>query len=234
MGKIVGAELPFFLPAPHFFLRMAVTDIFVIADSLSFSPRSAVQRTSVIHQGKKLRLTVPVHGHYTVPVNEIRIDHHGRWQKEMLKNIRRIFRLSPYFDEFYPALEMILLKEQDYLWELNLELILWFIRIWKISPRIMLLSDLFSAFPLEDPVWAICRKLSASHYVIDDNNRKFVNPEKLKKGGVEVLDWEDYGKFIPSELSVHDDCSALEMLFEQGPMAEILFKNVRDRYAAKI
>ena len=230
MSKIIGAELPFFLPSPLFFLRLACSSEFMIADLVDFSPRSPIQRTQIKIHNKRHWLTVPVHGASKIPLNQIRIDQHGGWQNTIVKNIRFAFKESPYFHEFYPELVSLFKKRYEYLSVLNMALISWLVKIWQIPTSMVLMSERFSQKPSGDLIISVCRELNGDTYMVDDLNRDFVNPGILTEAKIGIASASDYMQFVPLELTFDPQISSLELLFDHGPMARILFQYAKSSY----
>lgn len=70
-------------------------------------------------QGLQL-LTVPVQLHGKILAKDLKIDHTEAWGKFQLKAIRTAYGKAPYFEEFFPNIERILLKPTNYLLDLQL------------------------------------------------------------------------------------------------------------------
>lgn len=221
----VAAELPHFLPALPFFLRMAASDVFFLADLLPFSSRSPVQRAQIIIQDDLKWLTIPVFNKKQNPINEIRIDYHQNWGNKIVRRIKSAFHNFPFFDEFFPRLEAIFFEKSPLLFDLNYKLILWFKEIWNIESNIKLLSDISTTIPNVDLPVFLCNSSNSKSYIVDHFNRPFINYEQMKTSAITVIDM-DYEVSIPLELRANQTVSAINMLFKHGPLPSVLFKEI--------
>lgn len=222
---VVAAELPHFLPAMPFFLRMASSDVFFLADLLPFSSRGPVQRSQIIIQDDIKWLTIPVFSKKQSPINEIRIDYHQNWANKITRRIKSAFHNFPYFEEFFPRLEEIILEKNHFLFNLNYKLILWLKECWNIESNIKLLSDTSRTIPDVDLPVFLCESSNSKSYIVDHFNRPFINFEQMKMDDITVIDM-DYEVSLPLELRADQTVSAIHMLFKHGPLASVLFKEI--------
>ena len=225
---IVAAELPHFIPSFQFFLRMAVADIFVLADNLDFSSRSPVQRMTINIQDHNKWLTVPTHYRQNAQINSTKIDYHENWSEKIWRSIRFAFHQLPFFEEFFPAVHSWLSTDFQSISHLNNTYIEWVRNIWGIDTEIRLMSEIFPEKLDGDPALVLCRRLNGTHYVIDNKNRNFVDSDRMSNAGIKLISMDDYLSYLPLELENNTENSSLELLFEHGPQMSALFSNIKE------
>ena len=224
---LLGAELPLFIPSLDFFLRLASSDIFVIADSLKFSSRSSVQRRQLIIQEQEKWITVPVHFTEGDQIREVKIDYHENWQAKIIRTLRFAYHDFPFFEEFYPGVEKWLANEYQSLAQLNFYFIDYLTKIWDINTEIVHFSSVYADHQM-DLIVNLCKKMEAVLYIVDQNNDKFVDREALDQEGIRTLDMGNYRSYLPEELADKIRASSLELLFEHGPQMQLVFENVKN------
>lgn len=74
----------------------------------------------------RLSLTVPVEGQKGVktPINNIRIIENG-WRKQHVSTLRAAYGRAAYFEHYFDRLESVLLKQEAFLFDLNMRALDW-------------------------------------------------------------------------------------------------------------
>src|SRR4030042_75351 len=140
--KVIGILQPGYLPWLGFFAQMLCSDIFVVYDDVQYDKHGWRNRNCVKGPQGPIWLTVPVRtsGLNLPKINEIMIDPaQPRWAKKHCATIRQSYGKAPFFGDYYPALEEVLLFPWKRLLDLDLELIRLLAR-WLEVERELLLS----------------------------------------------------------------------------------------------
>ena len=141
-------------------------------------------------------LTVPVYqgSCHKTPVKNIRIDYSKRWQQVHLRAIIASYRSSPYFEFYFEGLEKIILKNHEFLLDLNT----------------LLTEALLKLLGIQKPVYYTTSftPLGTSEY----DFRYKITPKKVSNFLL-----QDYPKvFDHNPDSVHGT-SIIDLLFNMGP-----------------
>ena len=121
-GKILisSAYLP---PVEYFSLISRANEIFVEREE-NYLKQTFRNRCCIVSAHGPQILTIPVclGSFHKTAVKNIRIDYSKRWQQVHLRAIIASYRSSPYFEFYFEDLEKIILKNPEFLLDLNTEL----------------------------------------------------------------------------------------------------------------
>ena len=121
-GKILisSAYLP---PIEYFSLILKADKVFIEREE-NYLKQTYRNRCYILSAHGLQILTVPVYlgGLHKTPVKNIRIDYSKRWQQVHSRAIIASYRSSPYFEFYFEDLEKIILKNHEFLLDLNTEL----------------------------------------------------------------------------------------------------------------
>lgn len=204
---------PGYLPWLGYFDQELSVDRFVLYDDVQYDRRGWRNRNRLKTPNGPVWLTVPVEqkGRYDQIIRDVRIDNSRPWKKKHLGTVETFYRKAPYFDRLYPEFESILMRDWEYLWELDLEIARWLNGVIGIDTPVMLASELNASGRKSERLLDICRKLGATQYYSGAAARHYLDIELFERAGIEVFfqEYEHpvypqlYGKFI-SHLSVLD------------------------------
>ena len=168
----------------------------------------------------KMWLTVPVIGKSDLkPWNQIEINKNG-WVNKHLSNIESFYKKTPYFNEYYPEIKNIYLKDHNLLIDLTLDLIKHFLKILDKEVKIVLSSDIKTDLKGLDKILYILKNLNATKYISGDGDgsKRYIDEKLFSDQGIELV-WQNYkhpiykqqfNEFIPY-------MSILDLLFNEGP-----------------
>jgi len=198
---IAGILQPSYLPWLGFFEQIHKSDVFVIYDDVQFDKGGWRNRNKIKNSTGAQWLTIPVHVSQGSIIRDIKIDNKKRWQDKHLKSMQQCYSMAPYFSNYFPDFEKILLKKWEFLIDLDMELINQMNKILGIERLI-----------------GILQLLSADTFYEGFSGRDYIDKEDFKKEGIEVVFQEyrhpvyqqQFGKFI-SHLSI------IDLFFNCGP-----------------
>jgi hypothetical protein len=100
------------------------------AEELLLFPQDFYQRQSFLNRSRILlankveTLSVPIQGRRPrIPMSQVKIDYGQKWQSIHLRGIQSAYGKAPFFEYFFPYIQPIVERQQESLWELNLQLL---------------------------------------------------------------------------------------------------------------
>ncbi len=116
---------PCYLPWLGHLRLMALADRFVFLDDAQYSKNSWQNRNRIIlGDGRVAWLTVPiVHDGINTPLNRVRIDVDPRWRRKHVQTLRQSYGRHPHFADLGEILKQIEKGTQEYLADLNCDLL---------------------------------------------------------------------------------------------------------------
>jgi len=114
-----------YLPPAEYFAKIAPASEVYIEREENYIKQTYRNRCYILTVSGLLALTVPVYlgSFHKTPVRDIRIDYSKRWQKVHLGAINAAYGSSPYFIFYYDTIEKIIMKNHEFLLDLNMELL---------------------------------------------------------------------------------------------------------------
>jgi hypothetical protein len=121
-GKILISSA--YLPPIEYFSLILQTDKVFIEREENYLKQTFRNRCYILSAHGQQILTIPVYlgSLHKTPIKDIRVDYSKRWQQVHLRAIIASYRSSPYFEFYFEDLEKIILKNHEFLLELNTEL----------------------------------------------------------------------------------------------------------------
>ena len=218
---VVSIHQPNYIPWLGFFNKILLSDTYVVFDDVQF-PRGKdyANRNQIKTNNGKMWLTIPVIGKSDLkPWNQIEINKNG-WVNKHLSNIESFYKKTPYFNEYYPEIKNIYLKDHNLLIDLTLDLIKHFLKILDKEVKIVLSSDIKTDLKGLDKILYILKNLNATKYISGDGDgsKRYIDEKLFSDQGIELV-WQNYkhpiykqqfNEFIPY-------MSILDLLFNEGP-----------------
>ena len=227
---ILSTNQPYFFPFPAFFLKVHLSDVFVILDEVQF-PRGTtwLTRNRFKNDQGALWMTVPVwkKGLGLQKINEVRIFHEGRWAEKHQTSLRSAYAKSPYIKEHLDFIERIFSPGIEKLIDLNLEIIRYLMKHLRINTRVIMLSELGIDATGNQLLVEICRKVGAETFLAQGPAKKHLDANLLLDAGLRprffslpsLVYPQLWGEFIPN-------LSAFDLILNCGQKShEILVAN---------
>jgi hypothetical protein len=209
---------PRFFPGLHYLHRMMVADIFVIFDTVQFTPR---------HEENRAKLKTPSGpGWLTVPmcqesrgqlILDTRIDKAQPWQRKAVGTLNNLYGKAPYYKTLAPEIISILEKPHETLAQIDRASWEPALRGLGITCQFVYASELPVSGKGPGLLLDICKYLGADTYLSGAFGREYLNVAEFIAEGVEVKFHEytypvypqRYSEFVPF-------LSYLDMLFNVG------------------
>ena len=202
----------------HYLHRMMVADVFVILDTVQFSPRHEENRTKLKGPQGTQWLTVPMRKFSREQlIHDTRIDNSQPWQRKAAKTFSMLYGKAPYYKTYAPDIISIIESPHETLMQLNRA-------SWEPAFRLLRITCQFvcaSELPVqgEGPrlLLDICKYLGTNIYLTGAFGREYLDITEFTAEGVMVRFHEytypvypqRFGNFVPF-------LSYLDMLFNAG------------------
>ena len=124
-----------YLPPAEYFARIRDAGEVLIEREENYHKQSYRNRCYIMTAGGTRYLTVPVYlgSLHKTHIKDIRIDYSKRWQNVHLGALTSAYNSSPFFIYYFEAFEKIILRDYQFLLDLNMELISEILKILKIE-----------------------------------------------------------------------------------------------------
>jgi len=227
---------PGYLPWLGFFDQELSVDLFVLYDDVQFDRRGWRNRNRIKTPNGPAWITVPVlqKGKYEQIIRDVKIDNERPWKKKHLGSIETFYRKAPYFDKLFPEIEEIILRDREYLWELDLALIQWLNCVIGIDTDIKLASELDVSGRKSERLLEICKVLGADEYYSGAAARHYLDIDLFTDAGIDVY-FQEY--IHPVYPQLHGDfithLSALDLVMIAAPASKQIIESGRKWVRAK-
>ena len=119
---------PGYLPYIGFFKKIESSDIFVFLDDVQYEKNSFDNRNKIRTLEGHMWLTVPVYYKFGQFLNEIKIVNNEEWSRKHRKTIKLNYQKATFFTEYWNDIESILSQKWEFLLDLNIKLIEYFLK----------------------------------------------------------------------------------------------------------
>ncbi len=208
------------MPWIGYFGMINSVDEFVFLDNVQFSKRSWQQRNKIKTSNGELFLTVSVmtKGQKDQAIKDTLLDKDHFSPEKMLATISQNYSQTKYFNENFPELKSIFLKNQNNLCDLNIELIEFFCSKMGIKTPFLRSSSLGIEGSKADLLSDICLKRDANIYLSAPGSKEYIEESTaFQDKGIQVV-YHNYehpvyhqkGDFMPY-------MTIVDLLFNEGP-----------------
>jgi hypothetical protein len=225
---------PRFFPGLHYLHRMLVADIFVILDTVQYTPRHEENRTRIKTPQGAQWLTVPMcHLSREQLILETRIDNSQLWQNRLIKTLQTFYSKAPYYRTYAPEIIRVLQTPYETMVELDRA-------SWEPALRLLGVTCTFvraSEIPVSGQgpqlLLDICKYLKVDTYLSGAFGREYLDIDQFAGEGIKV-DFHEYTyPFYPQRFADFIPfLSYLDILFNVGlerdkilPRSEVVLAN---------
>jgi hypothetical protein len=199
---------------------MLQCDIFIIEDNVQFELQGFQNRNRVKTPEGVKWLTVPIE-HVGRPMlfSEVKIANNAEpnWARRHWLTLRHNYCKAPYWKEYCDFFEQTYSDEWTMLMDLNMHIIKGIMQFLNIKTPLIMSSTLNVSGKGSEKVLAQCKALGASVHLSGMGGREYLNLERFKEEGIEVV-FQNFhypvypqlhGSFVP-------DLSVIDYLFCTG------------------
>lgn len=218
MVNVAGIHQPNYIPWLGYFYKIFCSDIFVLLNDVQFSKGTVGNRNKIkTLQGTELLLTAPIvhkNGDF-LNYNKVEIDYKANWQKKHLSSIRQNYSKSPNFKQIFDGFESIVNTRFPNLAELNIALILYFIKLLGINTKIVCSSEIQKDLGTQtERLINICKYFGANTYLSGKGGSNYQDENLFASNGIK-LEYTNYKPFEYRQLTEPfiPNLSILDVLF---------------------
>ena len=182
---IIAIHQPNYLPYLGFFDKMKRSDIFVIYDDAQFNSRDFQHRNKIRTSKGWQWLTVPVEKK-PVPIKEITIKNNVDWSSVHFTAIRANYLKTPYYSVYENEIRRIYEMRYEKLIDLNMNLIHFLMKAFKIDTKILYASDLGFTSKSTERLLEITDALGGDVYLSGPKGRDYMDVSLFEKKGIKV------------------------------------------------
>jgi len=221
---IVGIHQPNYLPYLGFFDKLRKSDVFIIYDDAQFTKGDFQQRNRIrIYHGWKW-LTVPVEKKH-IPINQIKIRNdveiEGKnWQEAHLKEIHDNYKKAPYYPSFEKDILQLYGQEYDMLIDINLKLIEFLMKSFKIDTEIVHSSELGFNSKSTERLVDLVSAVGGDVYLSGPMGKDYLDPRLFDEKKIQVC-FQDFRHPVYKQQydGFEPNMSAIDALLNAGPGA---------------
>lgn len=189
--KRVAVMQPYFLPYIGYFQLINAVDDFIIYDNIQFSKKGWFHRNRFLQNGKDEYFTLPLKKDSDYLDVRDRFLSEG-WESEKDKILRKIkenYRKAPFFEVAFPLIEEIFSFKNTNLFEFSfnsLKILCFWLEIktaFTISSSLAIDHETLRG---ESKVLALCKVISATHYVNPIGGLELYNSSNFENNNLEL------------------------------------------------
>lgn len=209
---------PDFLPWIGFFQKLKKSDIFVVLDDVQFIRRGWINRDKILINNKHSWLTVPVKskGKYEELIKNIMIDYSKNWVDEFSKTIFHNYHKCPYYEEHGPKMIKIFQKKQKYLIDLNMELIEYVSRYFKIKRKIIFSSSLKLKKKKSEKILEILKLLNANEYITGSGSKNYLDEKIFERENIKLNFYNKLSNSRNDKTNTTEDLSIFDYMVKNN------------------
>lgn len=219
---LVTVHQPNFMPWVKLLDKILASDVYVAYDTVQYTKSEFHSRQKVKRVDGPAWLAVPVlgsKGHQMI--QDVRINNQVAFRRKHLKSLQQDYRRAKYFDDVHALVTEVYGRNQEFLVDLNLDLIQVFCDYLGSATRIVRASALEHTGDNTDRVIQLTRNAGGDAHLTSTyhSERQYIDWPRLTAAGLPIYSQEfDHpvyeqlwgGEFVPH-------LSALDMLFCCGP-----------------
>ncbi len=220
---ILSGHQPVYLPNIQLFSKISLSDQFMFVGHCQFVNKSWHSRNIIRNGSQTLTLTVPVlkSGRLGQSIMKTRI-HGDHWKKKHIKSIINVYQNRPFFSKYFPTIEQILMEPRSSLGELNIALIIQFLKWLKIETPIHYSENHNITGHKTDMLISMCKTMKAERYLSNEGSRSYVNEKQMFDENI-YHSWQNF-KHPQYDQGANfiENLSTLDCLFNVGPKSRDL------------
>lgn len=174
----------------------------------NYQKQSYRNRCVILGANGRERLNVPIvhEGGINIPIREVKVDYSTPWLRQTEHAIKSAYGMSAYFDYYKDELFSILDSRPETLWELNLEIIDFFLRKTGIEAKLI-------------PTSVFVPKGSSQR-----DYREIIHPKRQNSILEDLGIKKPYFQVFSEKYGFVSDLSIMDLLFNEGPDSILFLK----------
>lgn len=203
--------------------KMLKSDKFIILDEVQLEISSPMLRNKFLeHSGKELFLNVDIKSKNFMDKksNEIEVFNQTKWQRKHKNFFMLNYKKAPYFDEIFPLIEPVFLKQYEYLIDVQLDTISILKNAFNLNTEIILQSDLKvgDEFKNNELLIQLLKKAECDKYLSGNGAKKYMDVSLFNDNGIKVsfqhFSYPNYKQY--NTVDFVPNLSSIDILFNLG------------------
>jgi hypothetical protein len=178
-----------YLPPVEYFALISMADKVFVEREENYLKQSYRNRCYILSANGAQILSIPVYlgSLHKTRLKDIRIDYSKRWQHIHLRSMTASYNASPYFEFYFERFEKVILKNFEYLIDLNTELTESVLEILKIEKAILYTFEFEPVVAKENDLRYRISPKYHSDFVMKEYFQVF-NPDNRFIPGMSIID----------------------------------------------
>lgn len=208
---------PEHMPWLGFFHKINMADIYVVLDNVQYRKNYFQNRNKVRTANGWIWITVPVSRSIETLIKDVTIDTNQRWIKKWRDTIFYNYKKSPFFEQYFDRLKILINEHWEKILDLNVALIRLLCNFLDIKTKFILASELNVCGKGSDLLLAICKKLDAERYLSGISGKEYLRVDDFAREGIKV-EFQEFHHPIYNQLyEPFTPCmSIIDLLFNYG------------------
>jgi len=230
---VVVGHQPQYMPYLGIFNKIAKSDIFIFADNLQYNKKAWQNQTLIKSiDGREINLKIPVSrkGRLLQKINEVEIiDNY--WIAKHLKSIRLNYSKTVGYDEVYPVLDNLINKNNKFLVDYTIPLMLAIMDMLHINTNIKIGSEINISGAKTDLLVDILRKVGGDTYLSGEGAKNYFDKSIFEKMLCKhKYNYFKHPKYFQGNKRFLGNMSAIDLLFYNGKEegAKIFWDNINE------
>jgi hypothetical protein len=205
---------PTYLPWLGYFDLIRNVDCFVIYDHVQFEKQSWQQRNRIRNKEGDLMLTMAVLHEKGLErrIKDVKIDYSRKFPIKHLNSLNHSYARSKNFNEIFPEIEAIFKKENEFLIDLNLDLIKLGMKHLSITKEFIFSSDLDVQGQKVEGIIDVCKKLNATEYLSPVGSKAYIDENNIFAANDIELSYQDFAHPVYKQINFQDFISHLSFI----------------------
>jgi hypothetical protein len=178
-----------YLPPVEYFSLISLADKVFVEREENYLKQTYRNRCYILSASGAQILSIPVYlgSLHKTRLKDIRIDYSKRWQQMHLRSMTASYNASPYFEFYFERFEKAILKNHEYLIDLNTELTGLVLEILKIRKSVSYTIEFEPTAIKENDFRYIISPKCHSDFIMKEYFQVF-NPENRFIPGMSIID----------------------------------------------
>lgn len=212
---------PNYLPWKGYFDIIKNVDHFVFLDDVQYTRVDWRNRNRIKTSGGIKWISVPVFGHITQKIFQVKIDNTQPWVELHKKMIHYSYAKSPFYHSYKEDIFSMLSKNFENLSDLDIFCIKKIAQILGITTSFINSSDLCTEGTKDNKLLEICHVLNADEYISGPAAKAYIDKEKFSSQRVKLTyyDYSGYPEYPQLWGEFNHYVSIIDLIFNCGEKA---------------
>lgn len=180
---------PYFFPYIGYYQLVSAVDTFILLDDVNFIMRGWINRNNILLNGNAYLFSIPLDKpSQNKLICDTKLNFPESEKLKFLKTIGLAYKKAPYFNDFYPIFEELILKKDDDLTNFILESFIKISEYLGIKTKFLRSSEIEkdNSLKAQDRIIEICTKLNTELYINLSGGKELYNKKDFEDKNMEL------------------------------------------------